>query len=272
MISVIMAVYNVGDMQILKDSVNSILNQTFSDFELIICDDCSDDGTYEELKRLAAHDSRIILLRNDKNMKAAFSRNRCINIAKGEYIAIMDGDDISALERLEKQSEFLKREEYDFVGTKGMYFNKEIGDMGESYYPFVSAPQKKDFLVTLPFLHASVMFKRKVFDKISGYSDEKIAVRNEDYDMFIKMYSVGLQGANLEDTLYYYRTDKTTMGRRKYRYRFNEAVVKWRGFYKCGLFPKGIIYAIKPLIVGIIPTMLLEKIKKKYYKCKNDGR
>ena len=268
MISVVMAVYNIGNMQILEDSVNSILNQTVTDIELIICDDFSTDGTYEKLRELAEKDSRILLIRNEENMKAAFSRNRCIKLAKGDFIAIMDGDDISAPDRLEKQAKFLKTSSFDFVGSRGMYFNKTIGDMGDDFYPFYSEPQKKDFLITLPFLHASIMFRREVFEKIPGYSNEKITVRNEDYDMLIKMYSVGLKGANLNDTLYYYRTDNTTFKKRKYRYRFNETAVKWRGFYRCGLFPKGIIYALKPLIIGLLPVSLLEKIKKQYYKNK----
>lgn len=263
MVSVIMAVYNIGDMSILENAVDSILNQSEKDIELIICDDHSDDGTFEFAQKSAEQDDRIVLLRNDKNMKSGYARNRCIEKSRGDFIAIMDGDDISAPERLSKQVEFLKRNpEYDFVGVRSLYFKNMIGDYGERCYPFCSVPQKKDFLITLPFLHPTLMFRKQVFDVVHGYSEEKLVTRSEDTDMLLKMYEAGLKGANIDEVLYYYRIDAK---KRKYRYRFNETAVKWRGFYRCGMFPQGIPFALKPLVVGLVPEKLLDKIKLKYY-------
>ena len=263
MVSVIMAVYNIGDMSILRGSVSSILSQSLKDLELIICDDCSDDGTFEHLQALKAQDDRILLLRNDKNMKPGCSRNRCIEKARGDFIAIMDSDDISVAQRLFKQVEFLEAyPEYDLVGVRSQYFKNAIGDYGERYYPFYPFPEKRDFLITLPFLHPTLMFRKRVFDVVRGYSTEKMVTRSEDTDMLLKMYEAGFKGANIDEVLYYYRLDAK---KRKYRYRFNEAAVKWRGFYRCGLFPEGIPFAFKPLVAGLVPDKLLDKMKVKYY-------
>ena len=262
MISVIMSIYNIEE-KILTKSINSILSQTYKNIELIICDDCSNNGIFEYLQNLKSQDSRVVLLKNSKNMKAGYSRNRCIEKAKGRYIAIMDGDDISASERLSRQADFLDNNpEYDFVGVRGEYFSREIGDLGHRCYPFYPFPKKENFLFTLPFLHPSLMFRREVFSVVPGYSTEKLVTRSEDTDMILKMYAEGLKGANIDELLYYYRLDTR---KRKYRYRFNETAVKWRGFYRCGMFPKAVPYALKPLVVGLIPEKSLDKLKQKYY-------
>lgn len=269
MISVVMAVYNIGKKEILTEAVLSILHQTETDIELIICDDASTDGTSQWLNELAENDNRIKLLKNTENRKAGCSRNRCISCARGNYIAIMDGDDISAPERLSKQADFLDNNpQFDFVGTGSQYFKERIGDMGDEGYWFCETPEKKDLLFTPPFLHATIMFRKEALAAVSGYSSEKLVTRCEDFDMLLRMYAAGLKGANIKDVLYFYRVDEQTLKKRKYRYRFNETAVKWRGFYRCGLFPKGIPYAIKPLIVGLIPVGLLEKLKKRHYEKK----
>lgn len=265
-VSVIMSVYNIGDMDILKEAVNSILDQSFTDLELIVCDDASTDDTYYTVKKMASSESRIVILRNSVNIKAGGSRNRCIEMAHGDYIAIMDGDDVSHPDRIAKQVEFLdSRPDIDFVGTRSRYFEHEPGDSEKGYW-FCSKPQKKDFLYTLPFLHPTLMFRRESLEKVGGYSSRKLVTRCEDYDMLLRMYAVGLKGENIDEVLYYYRHNRASYGKRKYRYRFNEVAVKWKGFYRCGLFPIGIAFAIKPLIVGLVPKRALDKLKKMHYK------
>ena len=106
MVSVIMPVFNAGDGSELEQAIQSILQQTFTDFELIICDDASTDNTWEHLQKWAAMDSRIVLLQNAVNQKAGAARNCCINQSQGRFIAFMDADDISAPNRLQTQLEF----------------------------------------------------------------------------------------------------------------------------------------------------------------------
>ncbi|EAJ7443814.1 glycosyltransferase family 2 protein, partial [Campylobacter jejuni] len=89
------------------DAIESILNQTYSNFEFIIIDDCSTDNTYEIVKKYAENDKRIIVLKNEKNQGIVYALNRGFSIAKGKYIARMDDDDISLPNRLEKQVEYM---------------------------------------------------------------------------------------------------------------------------------------------------------------------
>ncbi|MGN2347037.1 glycosyltransferase family 2 protein [Clostridium cagae] len=263
-----MSVYNIGDKEVLKTAINSILNQTYRNFEFIICDDGSTDNTYTMLQELCRHDSRIKIIKNNKNLKASLARNNCLKEAKGEFIAVMDADDYSAPQRLEEQIEFLnKNKKIDFIGCKGRYFNKIIGDKNEEYW-FREFPNKKDFLVTLPFVHASLMFRRKCLFKVLGYSINANVTRSEDYDLIMRLYINNFKGANINKVLYYIRQDQNTFKRRLYKYRLNEAIVKYRGFKALNLMPIGIIFAIKPLIVGLIPLKLLNKIKYKYYNKK----
>ena len=101
-ISVIAGAYNVADCKSLDKSIKSVLDQTFADFEFILCDDGSDDSTYEMLKKYADADSRIRLIRNDKNLGLVQTLNKCLALAEGKYIARHDCDDYNDLTRFEK--------------------------------------------------------------------------------------------------------------------------------------------------------------------------
>ncbi|MGN0482368.1 MAG: glycosyltransferase family 2 protein [Lachnospiraceae bacterium] len=263
-VTVIMAVYN-QEKEILDQAVDSILNQTFSNLELIICDDASTNGIQNHLKELEKKDPRIRLILNTQNRKAAYARNCCIREARGRYIAVMDDDDISAENRIQMLYDFLEaHSEYAFAGSKGEFFIQQVGDDGECYW-YCEKPQPKDFLFSLPFVHASIMFRREALQSVRGYNAARYANRVEDYDMLLRLYAKGRRGKNLPEVLYYIRRDEKQYKRRKYRYRFHETYIKLRGFSENHLMPKGILYAMKPLIVGLIPIGLMKKIQKKYY-------
>lgn len=264
-ISVVMAAFNVGDPAVLDMAITSILQQDMLEFELLICDDASTDGTYEWLLEWEKHDSRIHLLQNDKNRKAAAARNRCLSIARGKYIAIMDADDACTSNRLSAQVRFLEAHpQFSFVGLRGERFCKKPGDREDSYW-FVEEPKKEDFLMTMPFVHGSLMFRRESVMRVDGYDESSKVERSEDYDMLLRMYAKGMLAANSSDAIYYIREDESAMHRRKYRYRWKEAAVKFRGFSSLGLMPKGLLYAIKPLIVGLLPQDVLARMKNLYY-------
>ncbi|SDD91330.1 Glycosyltransferase involved in cell wall bisynthesis [Paenibacillus sp. UNCCL117] len=268
-VSVIMSVYNTNDAQVLQLSIQSILVQTFADFELIICDDGSTDDTYDILANICKCDSRIRLYKNDTNLKAAASRNRCISLSQGKYVAIMDADDCSAENRLEKQVAFLEQyEDYDFVGSSADLFD-ERGIWGRRTYE--NFPKNKDFLFVLPFVHASVLFRKNALVAIGGYRVARETARTEDYDLFMRLYANGSKGANLALVLYLVREDKAAYKRRKYRFRIDEVLVRYKGFKALGLLPAGYIYVVKPLIVGIIPQGLLKRAKDIYYNRKKAG-
>ena len=125
-VSIIMGIYKmIKKENLVKLAIDSILNQTYKDFEFIICDDGSNDGTYEMVQDLIKNDKRVILIKNDENKGLAYSLNHCLSIAKGKYIARMDADDISMPNRFEKQVKFLDEHlEYAVVGSNMLYINE----------------------------------------------------------------------------------------------------------------------------------------------------
>ena len=145
------------------------------------------------------------------------------------------------------------------------FFRREPGDQKEDYW-FVRAPGKKDFLMTLPFVHASLMLRREVLEDAGGYDAGRGTRRSEDYDLLMRLYAAGCRGENLDEPLYFIRRDEDTYRRRKYRYRLNETLVKWRGFSRLGLMPRALPYVLKPLAAGLVPRDALERMKKKYYR------
>lgn len=252
--------YNLAACPSLGVSVSSILSQSLADFEFIICDDASRDGTFEILSEFARRDSRIKLIRNEENLGLAASLNRCLEISVGEYIARHDLDDVSDEKRLEAQVKFLdSNADISLVGTAAYLFD-ERGVFGMESFP--ERVLRRDFLFSSPYKHGSVVFRRCALIKAGGYRVAKETRRAEDYDLFMTMQGF-CRGANLPDALYYFREDKNALSRRKYKYRIDEVKVRWRGFSRLGLLPRGFFYVIKPLIVGLIPTGLLAKLRRK---------
>lgn len=193
-ISVIMAVYN-GEKYI-KDTIDSILNQEYNNFELIIVDDCSQDRTVDIIQSF--RDSRIILLRNDRNMKLAYSLNRAIEKSSGYYIARMDADDICAPNRFTKQVKYM--EQNPSVAVLGGCA-KQFGASEELLrYPKNHEKIKIELLFGNPLCHPAVMFRK---DKIGQWYDPKIKA-GQDYELWSKLIWE-VEFHNLSDILVYYR-------------------------------------------------------------------
>lgn len=259
-VSVIMGVYNIASSEEFSKAIDSILHQTFQGFELIICDDGSSDGTWQRLQSLLRQDPRVKLLQNRRNQGLANSLNRCVEQARGAFIARQDADDLSCPERLGKQVDFLKtHQELGFVGSNTDLFDSN-GIWRERHFPV--CPEPEDFLFTLPFIHGSLMFRREVLVN-NLYKIAKETRRTEDYELLMRLYANGIRGGNVQEPLYLFREDKAAQRRRKFRYRLDEAVVKWKGFRTLGLMPKALPYVVKPLIVGLIPADVLRKLKLK---------
>lgn len=259
-ISVIMGIYNFNRPKLLNQAIRSILEQTFSDFELIICDDGSTDGTWELLNQVAVTDERIVLLRNPVNKGLGYSLNQCLRFAKGEYIARMDADDISLPKRLEEELNFLKENpEYALVTSWANLI--EDGHVW-GLRRVCEKPQKKDLLFGPPFIHAAMLMRASVLHELGGYRISKETLRAEDYDLWMRMYAKGYKGYNLQKVLYQICEDREAYKRRSYKFRLDEAKVRYQGFKRLGLLPEGIPYIIKPLIVGLIPQRLLRYVRK----------
>lgn len=257
-VSIIMGVFN-GENRV-GNAIESILNQDYDNFELIICDDCSTDNTLNILKKYEMQDKRIKVIQNDKNKQLAYTLNHCLEYVTGDFVARMDDDDFSHSNRLRKEIEFLKNNpKYALVGagrnmvdSTGIWA-KENG-MGEV--------SKLDVLKGRTFVHPTVMIRTNILRKLNGYVDSKKCFRVEDLDLWMRLYNAGYIGYNLEDILLDYFEDPNSMKRRKYRYRINEFQLKRKYYKNLKISFKYMVYVYKPLIVGIIPKLMLNKIKK----------
>lgn len=259
-ISVIMGIYNCANT--LGEAVESIINQTISDWELIMCDDGSTDDTYlqaEAYRKL--YPDKIILLQNSRNSGLNYTLNRCLSIARGKYIARMDGDDVCLPNRFAIELDTLISEpELAIVSTDMAYFDED-GIWGSCSLP--DYPVAQDFVFGTPFCHAPCLVKKEAYDKVGGYSEEKHFMRVEDYHLWLKMYDAGFKGKNIHQQLYLMRDDRNAYSRRKFKYRFNESYVRMLAIQKFGLPLTSYVYAIKPILVGLMPSKLYDNLHKK---------
>ena len=249
-VSVIMGIYNCAAT--LQEALDSLYAQTFQDFEIILCDDGSKDDTYEiALANQRCH-KNIVLLRNERNLGLNKTLNNCLAVAKGEYIARMDGDDISLPTRFEKEVDFLNSHpEFAIVSTPMIYFDEHgefcRGSVRNQY------PTKYDFISGTPFCHAPCMVRAEAYNSVGGYSEDEKLLRVEDYNLWFKMYAAGYRGHILNEHLYKMRDNRAAINRRSYRNRINEAYVKRIGYRMLGLPWYYNIYILRPLIVGLLP-------------------
>ena len=267
-ISVIMGVYNCPSEQMLTECIESVVCQSFSDFEFLICDDGSENETYQWLVKASEKDSRIRLLRHLENQGLAQTLNDLICMARGELLFRQDVDDRSAPLRFERLLEAWKKyPECSLISSNILLFD-EGGFWGKMEYP--RWPERGDFLFCVPFMHGAVSMRKSAVLEAGGYSVERLTRRTEDIDLFMRMYCQGAIGYTVQEPLYYYLEDHTAHKRRKYRYKIDEARVKLRGYRRLGLMPKGLLYAAKPLLVGLLPYPVLKKLKDFYYNRKID--
>lgn len=255
-VSIIMATYNCQNT--IANSIDSITKQTFCDWEFIICDDCSTDNTLSILKNYQEKNpDKFVILRNEENSKLSYSLNRCLEVAKGEYIARMDGDDEAVKDRLEKQVHFLDTHpEYDLVGTAMIPFDQN-GEKPTRYAK--EEPNKMDMLSRSPFFHATIMMRKSAYEAVDGYTVSKRTVRAQDYDMWFRFFALGMKGYNLQEGLYKVLEDDTALKRRTFKTRAYEVQTKFKGYRLLHYPPHLYIFAFKPLLAAMIPTKLMQK-------------
>lgn len=259
-VSVIMGLYNCE--LTLCESLDSILNQTYTNWEIIMCDDGSQDNTYIIASRyMKMYPNKIILLKNEKNMGLNFTLNKCLKYVKGQYIARMDADDISISNRFEIQVRQLEeREDISFISSPMIFFDeKSEWGVGKA----VEFPQKEDFVKGTPFCHAPMMIRKEVMNEVGGYSESKFLLRVEDYHLWFKIYEKGYRGYNIQIPLYKMRDDQNAINRRKFKYRINEAYVKYIGFKMLNIEWPYYFYILKPIIVGLIPTSIYKHLHRR---------
>ena len=198
-VSVIMPAYNAE--KYIKEAIDSILNQTFGDFEFIILNDCSKDATEEII--LSYQDDRIVYVKNEENMGVAATLNRGLELAKGEYIARMDSDDISLPERFALQVAYMDgHPECGICGSNTLLFGQ--GKENELFcFAQEDAAIRTDMLFNSSFAHPSVMLRRSVLDQY-GLRYDCSFERVEDYELWDRLLTVS-KGYNIQKPLLRYR-------------------------------------------------------------------
>jgi len=204
-ITVLLTVFN-GE-QYLSEAIDSILCQTFNDFEFIIINDGSSDKSAEIAERYAQKDSRIILI-HQKNEGLTKSLNKGLSLAKGEYIARMDADDISEPERLQVQAQFLdQNQDVGVVGIDGLVIDEEGHEVGKVGHPVLHNEITALLLLDNRFTHSSVMFRAKL-SHLYGVYDETL-IMAQDYDLWLRFFMY-TKMANIPRPLHKWRANITS--------------------------------------------------------------
>lgn len=209
LLSVIMPVYNGGNYLI--ESISSILSQTFTDFEFIIINDGSKDNSLSVILNFASQDERIIVV-NRENKGLVYSLNEGLALARGQYIARMDADDISSISRFENQINKMQSENGDICGCHFTLIS-ESNKILNTFISPISVESIYCFLtVTNPFAHGSVIFRKKFIDENNlMYQDKKA----EDHHLWVDFYENGAKFISVNDFLFSYRVHKESISRSK---------------------------------------------------------
>lgn len=200
-VSLIMPLYNAEEY--VESAIESILNQTYQNFELILIDDVSTDATMQKVSRFS--DSRINILHNDKNRGIAYSRNRGLEVAQGEYIALMDDDDISLPERFEKQVSYLNEHpEIDFLGGRYQIISEQGQVLHEPSIAYKNPLYIKAlFLFQDIFSNGEMMFRKETVKSHDiRYADNQYGM--EDFKFWIECSKVGCF-TTMEDVIFQHR-------------------------------------------------------------------
>lgn len=249
-ISVLIGIYNCADT--LKEALDSLYNQTYTDFKIIMCEDGSTDNTYQVAEEYAKSKDNITLIRNDKNRGLNYTLNRCLELADTELIARMDGDDISMPTRFETEVRFLdEHPEYGVVSTPCTYFDaggvfREAHGRGDVVW--------KHFLRRSPVSHAPCMARTEVFKAVGGYTVDDKLLRVEDYNLWFKIFAAGYKLYQMPKSLYLMRDDRNAIRRRTWKNRRNEVYCKITGYKMIGVPWYYWVYALEPIIIHLLPN------------------
>ena len=211
MISVIMSTYK-EDERLLRESIESILNQTYRDFEYIIILDYPDNDVHKSvIEEYALKDDRIHFYINEKNMGLTDSLNRGLSLCHGEYIARMDADDISLPDRLERQMKYLEKNHYDLIGG----ITEMINENGSLLYSIKSVPTdpkkiNKALRYSQCIAHPTWLGRKEVFEKNAGYRHMPLC---EDYDFTLRAVLNGFVISNLNEPVLKYRMTSNSISR-----------------------------------------------------------
>lgn len=252
LVSIIMPSWNTGAF--ISESIQSVINQTYKQWELVIVDDCSTDNS--ETVIASFRDERIKYYRNEKNSGAALTRNRAIQEAKGEWIAFLDSDDLWMPEKLEHQIRFMESNGYSLSFTE----YEKIDEESRPLNIYVSGPKEvnRRKLYHYDYIgQLTMMYKTKEF----GVIQIKDIKKNNDYAIRLQLFKRPKTCAYLlKENLAKYRVRKVSISHDKFRRKFKS---HYDLFHVCDGKPAGIAvwYACWNMFYGLWKKILYEKCK-----------
>jgi glycosyltransferase involved in cell wall biosynthesis len=245
LVSIVMPVYNAGEF--LVEAIKSLQDQTYQNWELIVVDDQSTDGSWQILKRLAQNDKRIKIYRNAKNGGVARTANLALSKIKGSFIARMDADDVSLSERLEKQVEFLQsHSDVVAVGGQCELIDKNSEIIGEKLFPTEAQDIREMMFSKIPLQQPSMMVNLRLLPKNFIWYEDKFDVA-EEVELLFKFFQYG-KVCNLPEPVLQYRLHDENISLQNPKHTFYLTLKsRLRAISK---------YSYQPTITGLIMTLI----------------
>lgn len=241
LVSIVMPAYNCE--KYVAKAIDSVLAQTYKNWELLVLDDGSKDNTFQIINEFGRKDSRIKPLKNEKNMGVSATRNRGIELASGDWIAFLDSDDMWEPFKLEKQLRVADKSLAEFIFTGSSYINEQ----GEPFKGIFEVPEK----VTYKKLRnhnviscSSVIVKKKYFENIKMEKDEM----HEDYAVWLKILKLGVIAYGVNEPLLIYRISRNSKSGNKIR----TVKMTYKVFRFIGINPIGSAYFMVRHVVASV--------------------
>ena len=224
LISIIMAAYNAE--KTIEQAINSVLSQTYTNFELLVVNDCSKDRTVELVKDIVAKDSRVRLISNVKNSGVSYTRKHGLEEAKGDWIAILDSDDAWEPEKLEKQIELQRRTNADLLFTGSAFMDSE----GHPIDWYLHAPKEVTYRQLLKqnvLSNSSALVRKELYAKYYAIGDGM----HEDFAIWLSILKEGKKAYGVDEPLLIYRIAKSSKSGNKVK----AARMNWNTYRYVGL-------------------------------------
>lgn len=208
LVSIITPNYNCA--RFIAQTIESVVSQTYSQWEMLIIDDCSTDGSYEIALAYAAKDNRIKVIRNEKNSGAAVSRNKALELAQGEFIAFLDSDDLWMPDKLEKQIAFMRKNNCDFSFTEYEHIDEENNRLHQIANVTKHLSYNKMLMHCWPGC-LTVMYNQNVVGKVYAEDIKK----NNDHALFLRVLKKCHNAMGMKALLAKYRIRKGSISSKK---------------------------------------------------------
>jgi glycosyltransferase EpsE len=262
-VSIIMSTYT--DASYINDAIESVLQQTFLDWEFIIIDDTSTDNTGQIIDEITRKDDRFVVIHNKRNKGQTLNLVLGVELAKGEFIARIDGDDIWIdKSKLQKQINFLKdNPEYGLIGCWANIVDKNGYKTSEGRSPCTDNAIRSYMLIENCFFHSSVMIRRSIVEKVGNY-DSRVR-SSQDYEYWLRIGLV-YKMHNLDKFMINYRMNPNGMTSTNYDLQLSdtfEMVKKFKNFYPH--YRKAIfLWRLRKYVPKVVKTAISNQLKNKF--------